>query len=99
MLLGLFLMFLHLDHRLKPLYKTPIFEQLICLWDWSLVMGRGRLQYSRGEFYSYKNGGGEKVLAMLKREGHGGVWASFNSGVLAILKEFSPFKRGDAREV
>ena len=73
MLLGLFLMFLHLDHRLKLLYKTPIFEQLICIGDWSLVMGRGRLQYSRGEFYSYKNGGRRESFSHAEEGGHGGV--------------------------
>ena len=47
--------------------------------DWSLITGRG-LQNGRGggacEFYPYKKGGAEKVLAMLKG-GHKKFWGSF----------------------
>ena len=71
-----FLFYLNLVERVgctkdKVLRKCGL-DRLLCLREWSLIMGRGGYKWGgRGggqvKFYPYKNGGGaEKVAAMLK---------------------------------
>ena len=55
-------------------------------------------------FYPYKKGGvADKVLAMLKVEGHNKFWGSFNTGAWSFshtdwgdAKSFHPVKSGNA---